>query len=153
MSRLIAKLPIAQYVDVGDFIVVVQGTPGITRRGTVAQLRAAWRSFSGQTSASDVTAGPKHISELPLANEIYTNDYMMLDQGTPAITRKVLVSNVLLASTNGPSNTELTDNNQDEPISGLPTGSTAYLNDYTLLNQGTPPVTRRTLLTHALGLS
>ena len=129
MSRLIAKLPIAQYVDVGDFIVVVQGTPGITRRGTVAQLRAAWRSFSGQTSASDVTAGPKHI------------------------TRKVLVSNVLLASTNGPSNTELTDNNQDEPISGLPTGSTAYFNDYTLLNQGTPPVTRRTLLTHALGLS
>lgn len=153
MSALIAKLPLAQSADVSDFVVVIQGTPAITRRGTVAQLRAAFRPFAGQTSAADVTAGSKHISELPLANEIYTNDYLILDQGTPAITRKVLISNVLLANTNGPSNTELTDLNQDEPISGLPTGTTAYLNDYTLLNQGTPPTTRRTLLTHALGLS
>ena len=152
MSRLIAKLPIAQYLDVGDFIVVDQGTPQITRKATVAQLRMAFRTFPGQTQASGLIPGSQTISTLPLANEVYTNDYMIVDQGTPPITRKATVTQVLAAAGNGPNNSEFSDRNQDMPISGLPLASTVYLNDYTLLNQGSPPVTRRVTIKTALGL-
>ena len=153
MSQLIAKMPIAQYLDVNDFVVVDQGSPQITRIGTIAQLRAAWRNFVGQTAATGLTPGAQLISTLPVANEIYTNDYIIVDQGTPPITRRATVTQVLAAAGSGPSNSEFADRHQDMPISGLPLASTVYLDDYTLLNQGNPPVTRRVTIKTALGLS
>lgn len=136
MSRLIANLTQAAVVNPGDFIVVNQGVPAITRRATLAQLLGATLTSSGQVGAAPGVHGPLPISQLPLAATVFVNDTVMLDQGTPGITRLATVAQILNVSSAGTTaNSELKISPVDKQVSGLPLATNTSLTDMTVMNQ------------------
>lgn len=137
MSGLIAKLPLATVLNrAGDFVIINQGTPPISRLATIAQVLAASTSSTGQVGTTPGVHGPLKIRLLPLAAQVYLNDTMMVDQGLPAITRLATISQLINVATAAvTANSELNIPPVDKQISGLPAATAVSLSDYTVLNQ------------------
>lgn len=143
MSTLVARLPVAGPLAQGDYLVLNQGIPAVTRRATVAKVLAASTTSSGQVAP--ITLPPRgtlHIGELAVASTVYLNDTLLVDQGTPPISRLATVAQLLTASGSGSANTELVGTPADKPLSSLPLASAVALDDWVVINQ-TGPVTRR----------
>lgn len=149
MSILISKLSIGG-ANPGDFFVVNTVNPPGTFRATVASVKAATGTRpAGSVNPTKIAPGT-NISQLPLLANVYNDDLIMVDQGTPPITRLATVLMVNTWTGSAGLNSELTTVNQSIKISGLPPASSAFGDDYVLVNQGNPPKTRRTQLANGL---
>lgn len=151
MSILISRLGVGG-ANTPDYVPVNTVSPPGTFRATVAAIRAATGSRpAGSVNPTKVAPGT-HISGLPVLSTVYQDDLIMVDQGTPPITRAVSIGVASNWTGNPANNTESsTPPNQSVKISGLPLTLTPPSGrDYTVINQGNPPKTRRVLISDLL---
>jgi len=135
MSIPISRLQ-ATIANPGDYYLVNQGIPPVTRLAKGSDILLAATNSSGTVGTVPIRNGPVRIQDLQITTTVYLNDTMFCDQGTPPITRLATVAQVLAASGSGPANAEYTGRPiQDKLISGLPVASTVYANDYFVVNQ------------------
>jgi hypothetical protein len=136
--------------------------------GVVAWTTTPVVGFSGSPTSGTVSAGlapsvglvppqpprltgPILFSQLPVAAKLYSNDYVLVYQGNPPIARQISVANILAATNpTAPTNTEQVATPMDKLISALGVASSGNLPDWILINQGTPPQTRRIALSDFL---
>jgi hypothetical protein len=144
MSIAFARLPIVAVSDT-DYVIVSQGSPPQTRRATIAQYKSASVMSSGSVGPTIPSRhGPIKFSELPLAAQVYLNDYVLVNQGTPPITALVTVQQAQAAIAGNPTNTESSTPRVNTGLGEFPVAANCYLTDTMLVNKGSPQVTGRT---------
>ena len=79
-----------------DWFIILQGSTPVVRRCQYRQFRASKNppptAGTCPNDPNGVTPREQlHISELPVASEVYMNDYLIVDQGTPPTTRLLRV--------------------------------------------------------------
>lgn len=144
MSILISQLAVASVLSPTDLYPIGQGNPSTTRLATMAQILAANAPFIGQVGTRGKIRGPIKFSQLPLASIVYTTDTIMVEQGTPPVTRLATIAQYLVAAGAAPANTEVVTNRSNPTLGGLPLASAVYIGDWLIVNQGAVPTTRRT---------
>lgn len=144
MSTLIIALSPAPFITEGDYFVVDQGSPPVSRLATRSQIRAAAVNSVGQVGPRNKIRGPVKISQLEKASVVYLNDTMIVDQGVPAITRKATILQILSYTLETvPQNSEVSTSGTNLTINGLPNAATVYGPDSIVVNQALNTITRR----------
>ena len=103
-------------------------------------------------TAPPLLRGPTLASQLPVSTILCVYDVIAVFEGTPSVGRSTTLTALLAATGASPTNSEQAGTRASKRISALPVATTAYADDWVLVNQGTPPTTRRLRISDLLAL-
>lgn len=104
------------------------------------------------TTAPPLLRGPTRASQLPVSTILCVYDVIAVFEGTPSVGRSTTLTALLAAAGASPANSELAGTRASKRISALPAVAATYTDDWVLINQGTPPTTRRLRISDLLAL-